>query len=130
MFFDAFKRDLDKLQKLQNRALRILLNENNRQHISNLHNRTKLTLLCDRRTYRLRVYAFTRVKQEEYLDVKTVNTRLRNAPLLKSFKSNSIVVDRSVYLQSAKIWKSMDIHTRNMAIGSNPTICPITTICL
>ena len=42
LYMDAFSKDVSKLQKLQNRALRICLNENNRQHISNLHNRAKI----------------------------------------------------------------------------------------
>ena len=33
LYMDAFNKDVDKLQKLQNRALRICLNSNNRQHI-------------------------------------------------------------------------------------------------
>ena len=38
-------------------------------------------------------------------------TRRRNAPLQKS---NFKVVDRSLYLQTAALWNSMDIGTRNI----------------
>ena len=106
---------MEKLQKLQNRALRIFLNMNNREHVSNLHNIIGLPLLKSRRVYHLGVYAFARTRVYEYLDVLPIVTRRRNAPLLKSFKSNYKVVDRSVYLQTATIWNSMDIDMRNTA---------------
>ena len=60
LYLDAFNKDVSKLQKLENRALRICLKENNRQHIDNLHNTAKIPLLCHRRTYHLSLYAYTR----------------------------------------------------------------------
>ena len=71
-------------------------------------------LLCDRQNYRLSIYAYTRSRQNEYLDTKPIITRHRNAPILKTFKSNFKVVDRSVYLQTAQIWNNMDNDTRNI----------------
>ena len=99
---------------LQNRALRICLNTNNKQHISNLHNRTNLPLLQDRRVCHLNIYAFSRIKQTNYLDKTPLRTRRRDAPVLKSFKSNFKVIDRSVYLQTATAWNNMDIDIRKI----------------
>ena len=113
LYLDACIKDVGKLQKLQNRALRICLNTNNRYHTLNLHHNTKIPLLCDRRNYHLSVHAFTRTKNAEYLDTLPITTRRRNAPLLKIFKSNYKVVDRSVYLQTATLWNNMDVDTRN-----------------
>ena len=79
---DAYIEDVVKLQKLQNRVLRICLNENNRQHISNIHNRTKIPLLCDKHTYCLSIYVYSRTKQTKYIDKKPIRTRRRNAPIL------------------------------------------------
>ena len=114
LYNDAFIKDVSKLQKLQNRAIRICLNENNRQHVNNLQHMIGLPKLCDRRIYRLSVYAYSRSKTEEYLDNKQVRTRQREAPILKSFKSDFRVVDRCVYLQSANLWNTMDVATRNI----------------
>ena len=58
LYIDAFQKDRTKLQKLQNRALRICLNANNRHHIANLHNTTNIPYLSDRRSYHLNVYAY------------------------------------------------------------------------
>ena len=80
LFIDAFKKDTDKLQKLQNRALRICLNTNNRHHIVNLHNTTKISYLNDRRIYHLKIYAFSKTRQPEYLDNVQIRTRHREAP--------------------------------------------------
>ena len=49
-----------------------------------------------------------------YLDIKPIRTRHRDAPILKSFKSNCKVVDRSVYLQTATAWNNMDADTRSI----------------
>ena len=51
---------------------------------------------------------------EEYLDTIPIATRRRNAPLLKTVKSNYKVVDRSVFLQAAATWNNMNIETRNI----------------
>ena len=56
----------------------------------------------------------TRTKSLEYLDIMPIVTRHRNAPLLKRFKSDLKVVDRSVYLQTVALWNNMDIGTRNI----------------
>ena len=114
LYLDAFYKDVGKLQKLQNRALRICLQANNRYHISNLHHNTRIPLLSDRRTYHLSVYAYSRTKDDEYRDILPIVTRRRNAPLLKSVKSNSKVVDRSAYLQTATLWNNLDIVTRSI----------------
>ena len=105
---------VERLQKLQNRALRIYLNANNKQHINNLHNISNVPMLKDRRYYHLSIYAYTRTKLEDYVDIRPIITRRRTAPLLKSYKSNYKVVDRSVYLQTSSIWNSMDADTRNI----------------
>ena len=75
-------------------------------------------ILSDRRAYHMSIYAHSRTRYEEYLDNQLIVTRRRSAPLLKCFKSNSRVVDRSVYLQTAAMWNSMDIDTRKI---DNPT---------
>ena len=92
LYIDAFQKDLDKLEKLQNRALKICANANNRHHIANLHNNANIPYL--RRTYHLNIYAFSRSKLIEYLDTTPIRARLRNA------KSNFKVVDRCVYRQT------------------------------
>ena len=111
---DAFDKDVGKLQKLQNRAMRIHLNANNCQHVDNLHHDMAISKLCDRRTYHLSIYAYKRSRNDEYLDKKPIVTRQRDAPLMKSFKSDYKVVDRCVYLQTANLWNKMDIDTRNI----------------
>ena len=71
-------------------------------------------MLSDRRFYHMSVHAYSRTKLEEYLDIIPIATRRRNAPLLKTLKSNYKVVDRSVYLQAAATWNNMNIETRNI----------------
>ena len=114
LYLDANLKDTEKLQKLQNRALRICLNVNNKHHTANLHHNTNIPLLRERRAYHISIYAYSRTRTQGYLDILPIATRGRNAPLLKTFKSNSKVVDRSVYLQTATIWNKMDAETRNI----------------
>ena len=79
---DFNKKDVDKLQKLQNRALRICLNANNRQHIDNLNHFTNVPMLEHRRYYHLSMYDYARSKQVEYIDIRPIITRRRVAPIL------------------------------------------------
>ena len=50
----TFDKDVCKLQRLQNRAIRICLNVNNRQQVNNLHNTMDIPKLCERRRYYLK----------------------------------------------------------------------------
>ena len=49
----------------------------------------------------------------EYLDNTEIRTRRRNAPILKSFRSNYTVVDRCSYLQTARVWNNLETDIRN-----------------
>ena len=73
LYHEFYKKDVDKLQKLQNRTLRICLNTHNRQHINNLHNGTNIPMLSDRRVYHLSIYAYSRTRLDKYLDVQPCN---------------------------------------------------------
>ena len=84
LLYDFNKKDVEKLQKLQNRALSICLNANNKQHINNLHNISNVPMLKDRPYYNLSIYAYTRTKLEDYVDICPIITRRRTAPLLKN----------------------------------------------
>ena len=53
LYNDAFNKDVCKLQKIQNRAIRICVNVNNRQHVNNLHNAMDIPKLCERCRYHL-----------------------------------------------------------------------------
>ena len=62
----ASANNADRLQKLQNRALRICLKAEARTPISNLHNRAKLPFLKHRRISHIRNLAYKRSRKEQY----------------------------------------------------------------
>ena len=81
--------------------------------IFSIHYATGIPKLNDRRTYHLSIYAYKRSRLDEYLDNKPIRTRQRDAPVLKCFKSDYKVVDRSVNLQTANVWNKMNTNLSN-----------------
>ena len=69
-------KSLDKLQKLQNRALRICLRSPPRTPVISLHKRAGLPMLADRHHAHLLNYMYKRSLKAEYHVVRPRNTRL------------------------------------------------------
>ena len=101
-----------KLQKLQNRALRICLEAEGRTSVNMLHNTCYVSKLDDRRTIHLLNFTYKRAQQEEYCQVGVRALRRYNAPVLKEIKSNNRYFERSILYQGALYWNALDAETR------------------
>ena len=96
--------ELEKLQRAQNRYLQICLLANNKTNTDYIHSITNTPLLKFIRKVHLRNYMYTNLGKDWLLDVKPVNTRLRDAPLFNVKKSNTTAYDRSVQHNGANEW--------------------------
>ena len=110
----ANKSKLAKMQRLQNRGLKMCLSAGYRTSTNEIHHRVKLPLLEDRRTTHLRNFMFRRSRIPKYLDISRRPTRQRDAPTCKIEKSSNVTYGRSVLHKGAVEWNSLEVNVRNI----------------
>ena len=87
---------LRKIQRIQNRGLKICLGVEARTRRSDVHLSSKVARLADRRVAHLRNYMYKRSQDESYLDKREVNTSERDAKVFKVFIPKWEAYKRSV----------------------------------
>ena len=110
----ADAKSLNKLQILQNRALRICINRN--VHISRieLHQQCKISKLEVRRIAHLRMFMFKQCENELILNIREIHTRAHDAPLFKTDRPNNETYKRNIYYNGALRWNELTVDTRNI----------------
>jgi hypothetical protein len=103
---------LEKIQRLQNRALKVALRLEKRYPTNLLHKQTKISLLSERRDVHLAVMAHRMTKDKKHLLVSTRDTRAGDAPLLKTKLVRKTAYSRSVEAMAAKKWNNLPVETR------------------
>ena len=85
----------EKLQRLQNRCLKICKRLNVRFNTKNLHNITKTSMLKDMRIAHLNNFMYNRLSRDHLLDQRDIRTRAHDAPMflvkvpkLEAYKSS------------------------------------------
>ena len=106
---------VDKLQKLQNRALRICLARNGRSNVNDLHNTCNVNKLTHRREAHLLNFVYKRACIPRYVQGGCRNLRRFDAPILKEIKSNNKCFERSINFQGALAWNRQSVEDRNTA---------------
>ena len=108
------KKSLDKLQTLQNRALRICINSN--VHISRiqLHKDCKLAKLEVRRIVHLRMFMYKQKNNDLIIDRRIINTRAHDAPIFQTKRPQNEKYKRNIYYNGAIKWNSLSIDDRNI----------------
>ena len=114
VFDKARQGDLDKLQRAQNKGLKICMSVNVRTETDFIHTHTKVPKLHNRRKVHLRNFMFLRKSKETLLDVIDVRTRARDAPLFKTNFPRNEAYKRSVLYNGATEWNSLSVETRNV----------------
>ena len=113
-YMGSHLKSTDKLQKLQNRALRICLNSGPRNSRNTLHVQAEIPLLEFRRISHLRNYMYKRKENPVYIENAQVNTRRHDAVMVKSVQANYTLVERSIFCKGAKEWNNLDLNQRNI----------------
>ena len=105
---------VDKLHKIQNRALRICLARDGRSNVNDLHNTCNVSKLTHRREVHLLNFVYKRAHSREYTDGGNRNLRRYDAPILKEIKSNNKSFERSILYQGALVWNKQPVDDRNI----------------
>ena len=101
-----------KLQRVQNRALRICIEAEGRTNVNALHNTCYVNKLDDRRATHLLNFVYKRAQNVSYCTEGARNLRRYDAPILKEIKSNNKNFESSVLYQGALHWNGLDVETR------------------
>ena len=105
---------LDKLQRVQNRCLKICMLTNIKTDTDLVHSHTKVSKLENRRKVHLRNFMFQRKSNADLLDAIVVGTRARDAPLFKTEFPRYEAYKRSVLYNGATEWNSLSAEIRNV----------------
>ena len=103
---------LKKLQRLQNRGLKIAFYSPPRTTIEKIHKDGKINFLEERRQKQLAIHAYKMAKIEENLVVAARDTRLHDGPVLKTYNRRLQAFKKSVTHKCATIWNKLDVTDR------------------
>ena len=106
--------ELDKLQRVQNRCLKICMLTNIKTDTDFVHSHTKVPKLENRRKVHLRNFMFQRKSNDQLLDTIPVNMKARDAPLFKTEFPRYEAYKRSVLYNGATEWNSLPVDVRNI----------------
>ena len=104
--------DLEKIQRLQNRALKVCLNVGKFEETEVVHRRAKIPLLSNRRKAHLLSYMYKQKELGLNLVVNGVNTRSAGAPKFVLPSPNLQCYKGRIEYSGAKAWNSMPIEYR------------------
>ena len=108
------RKTIDKLQKLQNRALRVCLALDGRSNVNEIHNMCNINKLDHRRQTHLLIFSYHRAQNVKYLKEDYRNLRRYDGPILNELKSNNKSFERSLLFQCALNWNVLPACDRNI----------------
>ena len=117
IFSNANTTELDKLQRLQNRCLRLCLGQQRLYSTDRAHKEAGVNFLQDRRRAHVLNFMYLRKSNRpELLNNREIRTRAQDAPLFDTIIPRCEAYKRSVGFAGSEIWNSLPPATRN--IGS------------
>ena len=105
---------LDKLQRIQNRALKICLNVNHYLPTILLHQEANVPNITARRSCHLANYIFSRKDDIDLLVVRDINTRRFDAPVLETDRPNIETYKHRTIYRGVALWNNLSVATRNI----------------
>ena len=110
----AGQEGLDKLQRLQNRCLKICKGFDIRFNTNELHVITKMPLLKFRREAHVNNFMYNRLKRTDLVDSRDIRTRAHDAPLFKVSVPKYEAYKRSVKHAGAVQWNNLPNACRSI----------------
>ena len=98
------QKNLDHLQKIQNRGLRVCVRPEARVSIEALHRITQTHMLEDIAEKDMLCFAYKRSRNPTYLDMRPIRTRLHDFPVLKVEPKITTRYQKSVQFRSYQTW--------------------------
>ena len=114
IYNSANKDGLDKLQRVQNRCLKICKNVDRRYNTEELHRRTVMPKLQYRRTAHINNFMFKRLNRIDLRDIRDIRTRAHDAPLFKVPIPKLEAFKRSMVYAGSVQWNSLPADVRNI----------------
>ena len=108
----TYVRTTDKLQKLQNRAIRLCLGRDSRYNVLLLHQESKIPRLENRRHTHLLNFVYPRAYNDSYIDLPFIPLRRFDAPILFVHRPNNESFRRSILYQGAITWNVLPVEER------------------
>ena len=113
-YINTFIRTRDKLQRLQNRGLKLCLCHHARYDTDLLHLEAKVAKLEPRRTCHLTNFVHQRAQDPKYVRVIDRQLRRFEAPIMTEIVVNNNSFGRSVLCQGAIYWNLLPVNERNI----------------
>ena len=105
---------MQKLQRLQNRCLKICENAHRLTPTVDIHRATNMPLLKERINYHMTLLAFKRAQDPKYRGITVRATRLADGPVLKYHTIHCNIYMHSLEVQCAWKWLATQPYNRNI----------------
>ena len=112
VFDKACSKDLDKLQRLQNRSLKICSGRDRKFSTHLAHRQTRVPYLKERRRAHKLNFMYKRLSRKELLNNREIRTRAHDAPL---FEVACEAFKRSIGYSGSVLWNELPPVVRNTA---------------
>ena len=100
-----------KLQRLQNRALRVVFH-NKKFTVAEMHTRAKIETLQHRRENHLLSLMFMRATDARYIDTTVRRTRRADAVMLEVPRAHTAKFERAPLVMGSKMWNDLPVVVR------------------
>ena len=114
VFANSNVTDIEKLQRLQNRCLKICTGRSRMFDTEILHKSTNVPFLKDRRRAHVRNFMYTRLGRKELINTREIRTRAHDAPLFDVTIPRCEAFKRSVGYFGSVEWNNLPPATRNI----------------
>ena len=104
----------DMLQKLQNRALRLVLNKDSRYNVWQLHHEAITPMLDKRRECHLLNCMYNRKYKAQYIHNPNRHLRAYGAPVFIEYQAQNATFERSVLFRGSQAWNQLTVNIRNI----------------
>ena len=115
IFHNAPNKDIDKLQKLQNKCLKICMRRDRRSSTDVTHKLANVPFLKDRREAHVLNFMYNRKRKVQLLNNREIRTRAHDAPLFNVAIPRCEAYKRSVGYFGATMWNELPPARRNKA---------------
>ena len=113
-YMGGMEENLLKLQRLQNRGLRICMNIQHHIPTILLHQQAQIPNLATRRSCNLKKYMFKQQNNHSLIKIPVVNTRINKAFVFKTQRPHIEKYKRNPLYEGALIWNSLKPEIRNI----------------
>ena len=113
VFDKAFTKDLDKLQRLQNRCLKICAGNDRLFGTELAHKNAGVPFLSDRRRAHTLNFMYKRKEKKDLLNRREIRTRAHDAPLFNVLIPRCEAYKRSVGYAGSTLWNDLPPAVRN-----------------